>query len=35
MFSAYAGMRVQYFNGHDTYLAYGPVVGMSVRLGGK
>jgi hypothetical protein len=34
MFSAYAGMRVQYFNGHDEYLAYGPVVGMTVRFGG-
>ena len=34
-FSAYAGMRVQYINGHDKYLAYGPLVGMSVRFGGK
>ncbi len=34
-FSAYAGMRVQYINGHDEYLAYGPLVGMSVRFGGK
>jgi hypothetical protein len=33
--SAYAGMRVQYINGHDEYLAYGPLVGMSVRFGGK
>jgi hypothetical protein len=35
MVSAYAGMRVQYINGHDEYLAYGPLVGMSVRFGGK
>jgi hypothetical protein len=34
-FSAYAGMRVQYINAHDKYLAYGPLVGMSVRFGGK
>ena len=33
--SAYAGMRVQYINGQDTYLAYGPLVGMSLRFGGK
>ena len=33
--SAYAGMRVQYIKGHDEYLAYGPLVGMSVRFGGK
>jgi hypothetical protein len=31
--SAYAGMRVQYIQGHDTYLAYGPIVGMSARFG--
>jgi hypothetical protein len=35
MLSAYAGMRVQYINGHDTYLAYGPLLGMSFRFGGK
>ena len=34
-FSAYAGMRVQYINAHDKYLAYGPLVGMSVRFGGS
>jgi hypothetical protein len=33
--SAYAGMRVQYIKGHEKYLAYGPLVGMSVRFGGK
>jgi hypothetical protein len=33
--SAYAGMRVQYIQGHDKYLAFGPLVGMSVRFGGK
>jgi len=33
--SAYAGARVQYIKGHETYLAYGPLFGMSVRFGGK
>jgi hypothetical protein len=33
--SAYAGMRVQYIHGHDKYLAYGPLLGMSFRFGGK
>lgn len=33
--SVYAGMRVQYIHGHERYLAYGPLVGMSVRFGGK
>ena len=33
--SAYAGMRVQYIKGHEKYLAYGPLVGLSVRFGGK
>ena len=33
--SAYAGVRVQYIHGHDTYLAYGPLVGVSMRFGGK
>jgi hypothetical protein len=33
--SAYAGMRVQYIQGFDKYLGYGPLVGMSVRFGGK
>jgi hypothetical protein len=33
--SAYAGMRVQFIEGHEQYLAYGPLVGMSVRFGGK
>jgi hypothetical protein len=32
--SAYAGMRVQYIHAHDTFLAYGPLVGMSFRFGG-
>lgn len=31
--SAYAGLRVQYIKGHDTYLAYGPLLGMSYRFG--
>lgn len=31
--SAYAGMRVQYIKGHETYLAYGPLIGMSYRFG--
>ena len=29
---AYAGMRVQYIQGHEKYLAYGPLFGMSFRL---
>jgi hypothetical protein len=33
--SVYAGGRVQYIKGHETYLAYGPIIGMSVRFGGK
>jgi hypothetical protein len=33
--SVYAGMRVQYIHAHEKYLAYGPLVGMSVRFGGK
>lgn len=33
--SAYAGMRVQYIKGHNEYLAYGPLFGMSVRFGAK
>ena len=33
--SAYAGMRVQYIQGFNKYLGYGPLVGMSVRFGGK
>ncbi|HEU4369022.1 MAG TPA: hypothetical protein VFV05_12445 [Methylomirabilota bacterium] len=33
--SVYGGGRVQYINGHEEYLAYGPIVGMSVRFGGK
>ena len=33
--SAYAGMRVQYLKGHEEFLAYGPLMGMSVRFGGK
>jgi hypothetical protein len=31
----YAGMRVQFIEGRETFLAYGPLVGLSVRLGGK
>lgn len=31
--SAYVGMRVQYIKGHETYLAYGPLIGMSFRFG--
>jgi hypothetical protein len=33
--SAYAGVRAQYIKGHEQYLAYGPLFGMSVRFGGK
>ena len=33
--STYVGMRVQYIKGHETFLAYGPLVGMSVRFGGR
>jgi hypothetical protein len=33
--SAYAGMRVQYIQGFNKYLGYGPLIGMSVRFGGK
>jgi hypothetical protein len=33
--SAYAGMRVQYIHGHETFLAYGPILAMSFRFGGK
>ena len=29
---AYAGMRVQYIRGHERYLAYGPVFGVSLRV---
>jgi hypothetical protein len=32
--SAYAGMRVQYIKGHEIYLAYGPLFGVSYRFGG-
>ena len=32
--SVYAGGRVQYIKGHETFLAYGPMVGMTVRFGG-
>jgi len=32
--SVYAGGRVQYIKGHEQFLAYGPIVGMSVRFGG-
>jgi hypothetical protein len=31
MLSVYAGMRVQYIEGHETFLAYGPLIGMSAR----
>jgi hypothetical protein len=33
--SVYAGGRVQYIKGHEQFLAYGPIVGMTVRFGGK
>jgi hypothetical protein len=33
--SIYGGGRVQYINGHEEYLAYGPIMGMSVRFGGR
>lgn len=33
--SAYTGMRVQYIKGHERYLAYGPLFGVSIRFGGK
>jgi len=33
MVSAHVAVRVQYFKGHDTYLAYGPLVGLSFRFG--
>jgi len=33
--TAYAGGRVQYIKGHEKYLAYGPLFGMSVRFGGR
>lgn len=33
--SIYGGGRVQYIKGHEEYLAYGPIIGMSVRFGGK
>ena len=35
MVSVYGGGRVQYIKGHEDYLAYGPIVGMSVRFGGR
>ena len=34
-FSAYAGLRVQFIEGFNQYLAFGGLVGMSVRFGGK
>jgi len=33
--SFYSGFRVQYIKGHEQYLAYGPLFGMSYRFGGK
>ena len=33
--SWYAGMRGQYIKGHSEYLAYGPIVGLSLRFGGR
>lgn len=33
--SAYLGMRVQYLEGHDKFLAWGPLVGLSLRFGGS
>jgi hypothetical protein len=29
----YGGFRVQFMNGHQQYLAWGPIVNMSVRFG--
>ena len=33
--SIYVGGRAQYIKGHEQFLAYGPIVGMSVRFGGR
>lgn len=33
--SLYAAARAQYINGHAEYLAWGPMIGMSVRFGGN
>jgi hypothetical protein len=32
--SPYFGFRVQYLNGHETFLAWGPLAGVSFRFGG-
>ena len=32
--SFYAGGRAQFIKGHEQFLAFGPIVGMSVRFGG-
>ena len=32
--SPYMGFRVQYIKGHETFLAWGPLVGVSFRFGG-
>ena len=32
--SPYVGFRVQYIKGHETFLAWGPLVGVSFRFGG-
>jgi hypothetical protein len=31
----YIGFRVQYINGHEEYLAWGPLAGVSFRFGGR
>jgi hypothetical protein len=31
----YVGFRVQYINGHEEYLAWGPLAGVSFRFGGR
>ena len=33
--SPYVGFRVQYIKGHETFLAWGPLAGVSFRFGGK
>jgi hypothetical protein len=33
--SPYVGLRVQYIKGHETFLAWGPLAGVSFRFGGK
>jgi len=33
--SPYVGFRVQYIKGHEQFLAWGPLAGVSFRFGGK